>query len=332
MPEPHTTLLLSPSEIRYEMYAYLIPDRVHVHRRGDKLCLSRCIETLLVKEEDGSQAVVNTCSNAPDGYERQKGECPSPVWARRLRSAWGPHWDRNLEVVDLLARTAIIHITDLRMIRWLHEMMAIPLMHPRIVSSLALALTHLQMTLRLPLIFYQLLECQEDANDSKLELAGAIDTWLQLPATLIRMKQLSKFCIWLDHDEPCSWSVVNERALLAPITRLSGSRNLTISIVLPKLHPKLESDDRHFISGSPISFQLYRRLRQRWHAREPTPACSSGIVHGPDFPFLIDGGEEFALMPLADLEEEERTWWRDGTDVEELVRETNDRWCTISHI
>lgn len=175
--------------------------------------------------------------------------------------------NRYFEIIDLLAHTATIHIADLEMVHYLHEHAAVPPVHLNTFSSLLLRITNLEITLRLPLLFYQLLERPEDANHPETELSGDVETWSRLPTTLSQMHRLKSVHLWLDHQGPKSWSVVNERALFTSLGQLASTQTLDISITLPKIHPKFEREDRHFTSGSPVSFHLRRRLRQRWYGR-----------------------------------------------------------------
>jgi hypothetical protein len=190
---------------------------------------------------------------------------------------------------------------------------------PKFFPSLLLEATQLSITLRLPLEFYQLLEVTEEdiASHSQQD----VKTWLQLGSTISKLKDLTRLWIWLDHDELCSWSVVNERAIISPLKQLSGTPSLDICVYLPKLHPRLESEDRHFIN-KPQLFDLQRTLRQRYHAKK-TEKGSLEVIHQPDFPFLIDI-LEYAMLPLAEVEEEERADWKNGRDVEEVVKEINE--------
>lgn len=227
-----------------------------------------------------------------------------------------------------MARASIIHITDLETINYLNKGLTKTPTIPNIFPSLLLEATQLSITLRLPLEFYQLLEVLEEdiASDSQQD----IKTWLQLGSTISKLKDLTKLWIWLDHDELCSWSVVNERAVISPLKQLSSTSNLNICVYLPKLHPRLECEDRHLIH-KPQLFDLQRPLRQRYHAKK-TEDGSLKVIHQPDFPFLIEI-VEYAMFPFAQVEEEERAFWKRGTDVEELVKDvTEPRHENWSHL
>ena len=73
-------LFLAPYDIRRAIYVHLITNQIHVFLRQGKIHLSVCVEP----------------SPAGDhyGFERRtSGDWSSDtIWARRLRSSWGPHW------------------------------------------------------------------------------------------------------------------------------------------------------------------------------------------------------------------------------------------------
>jgi hypothetical protein len=190
-------------------------------------------------------------------------------------------------------------------------------------SALLLGVTHLNITLRLPLTFYQSLERLEDIPSQHPELAHPIDNWLRLDSTLRQLPNLSQLWIWLEHDKPCSWSVVHERATLSPLAQLSNSPSVNIHISLPKLHPGLEGQDRHFCNGDYTFFHLHRRMRQRYHCIKAGQG-QDDLKFQPDFPFLLLL-VDFVDLSVAEIEREERSWWRSGIDVESGIREVN-KW------
>jgi hypothetical protein len=114
--------------------------------------------------------------------------------------------------------------------------------------------------------------------------------------------------MWLDHDEPCSWSMVNERAVLSALASLST--NLDISIDLPKFHPKWERPDWHFTKDIlQLPVFIHRRYRQRHHIVEDTDGSLS-ILHEPDFPisYELTGWD----MTMEEIENYERASWEAG--------------------
>jgi hypothetical protein len=109
---------------------------------------------------------------------------------------------------------------------------------------------------------------------------------------------------------------VNERAFLLPLESLSPNPNLRISINLPKLHPKYETPERHYVPGcDPPPFIITRRLRQAYHGVESNTG-DLRVEWVQDFPILWDCDSD------EDLEEEEaieRKMWEKGENVEQEV-------------
>ncbi|KAF2680408.1 hypothetical protein K458DRAFT_95101 [Lentithecium fluviatile CBS 122367] len=84
--------------------------------------------------------------------------------------------------------------------------------------------------------------------------------------------------------DPDTRTRVNERAALSPLAYLATNLNpkLDISVNQPKLHPKYEGADRHFMEDSPAPlFLIRRRIRQRCHAN----MHANEVIHKDDFPF-----------------------------------------------
>jgi hypothetical protein len=167
----------------------------------------------------------------------------------------------------------------------------------------------LSVDLRLPVEKYEALE---NAVQSTLSEPLLIVGWSGLPLILGKMSKLRKLDISLDHDRPCSWSVVNERAILSPLVSVIANLNLDIHIHLPKLHPKWENPARHFIednSASPVA--IHRRYRLRYHAIK----SSDGSLlekRAPDFPIT----HEYIAwdMTMEQIETNERRAWKAGED------------------
>ena len=79
-PQLGSGLFLAPIEIRRAIYVHLIPNGVHVFFRQGKIHLSVCVEPSPAGDHDGSD-------------RKTTGDWLSDtMWARRLRSSWGPHW------------------------------------------------------------------------------------------------------------------------------------------------------------------------------------------------------------------------------------------------
>lgn len=169
---------------------------------------------------------------------------------------------RYLELMDRLARNAkVCAVNDLETIGYLRRIVQTPKASVGGFTSTLLKLTQLNINLRLPLSFYESLDSSSILDNSTSELPNTVQTWLHIASTIIQLRNLTRLRIWLDHDDQCRWTVVNERALLQPLTPLFHSENLDISISLPKLYPSYEREERHFIQETPTPFQLYRRFR-----------------------------------------------------------------------
>ncbi|ORY05819.1 hypothetical protein BCR34DRAFT_571757 [Clohesyomyces aquaticus] len=79
------------------------------------------------------------------------------------------------------------------------------------------------------------------------------------------LPKLRRLRIWLDHDKPYFWSLVNERTSLSLLKPHRENPELEISFNLPKLNPTLESALRHLTEGisSPRgTITVTRRRRQ----------------------------------------------------------------------
>ena len=188
--------------------------------------------------------------------------------------------------------------------------------------ALLLGVTHLNITLRLPLALYQSLERLEDIPSQHLELAHPIANWLRLGSTLSQLPNLSQLWIWLEHDKPCSWSVVNERTTLSSLARLSNSPSVDIHLSLPKLHLGLKSQDRHYVNEDHTFFHLHRRIRQRYHSTKSEQGRDD-LKFQADFPFLLHC-IEFVDLSVAEIERKEHSWWRRGIDIESGLKELHD--------
>lgn len=100
-------LFSAPLEIREAIYEYLVPDGVHVYLHRDNLRLSRCVQPHLGDDLWGG--------------ERQEADSPysgaatfsDPVWARRLRSSWGPHWKCEEKMLGTHRSRQTVHDVDI---------------------------------------------------------------------------------------------------------------------------------------------------------------------------------------------------------------------------
>jgi hypothetical protein len=79
---------------------------------------------------------------------------------------------------------------------------------------------------------------------------------------------------------------------------------------------------RHFTNDEITThFHPYRRFRQRHHRRITSRGLAE-VFYRPGYPYLVNviGYHE---MSVAELEAEERDWWKEGRDVEAAVREVS---------
>jgi hypothetical protein len=179
---------------------------------------------------------------------------------------------------------------------------------------------HLGVILRLPLRFFEEIDraSHEECIDN-LPASEKVRFWMRLCSAIADLPKLSTLRIWIDHDKSKSWTVVNERAFLAPFDTIAAVRpELKITVDLPLLHPKLESWERHFVPGcSPPAYVIERRVRQRWHAVRIQDA-GLGVRYVSDFPILCEG-EWSSDDSLETTQREEREMWKSGVDVEQEV-------------
>lgn len=174
-----------------------------------------------------------------------------------------------------------------------------------------LNIKELNISLRLPLAAY---EASQTTGQSSVG-SPPVSTWTELPYTIERFEKLNTLRIWLDHDQACSWSMINERAVVSPLAYLSA--DLDVSINLPKLHPKFERPDWHFMEDkAQPPLVIHRRFRQREHVKE----CGDGSLvsyHEPDFP--ISYALEHFHMDIEDVEANERRAWKEGEDPPQVL-------------
>jgi hypothetical protein len=189
-----------------------------------------------------------------------------------------------------------------------------------LLSCLLPNLKDLTISLRLPLSDYEALE--NDSAEAKFA-----HTWTKLPTAIRQLSRLRDLHLRLDHDEPRTWSMVNERAVLTPLKSLADIPHLRISVSLPILHPKHETPERHFTRGSaPCSLPIYRCHRQRHHSVD-----GIHIRHEPDFPILGELAEDWE-MSMADVEMMERGEWEMGRDPLYLICGDIEPQCLLSWI
>jgi hypothetical protein len=217
----------------------------------------------------------------------------------------------------------VINITDLDTLDCLDERLTTTAhgLHGFSLAKLG-EVNRLSITLRLPLHFFEALECltKDVATSSEPEtMPVGLKPWSQLGSSISQLKRLTKVEFWLDYYEEGSWSIVSERALLDPLLNHLASEHssLEISVVLPMLHPKFEKEERHYVNGElPGNARLRRVVRQSYHAHVDAQGHVD-IRDTKDFPILRDMVNYF----LEEAMEDERKWWKEGKDVEAILED-----------
>jgi hypothetical protein len=229
------------------------------------------------------------------------------------------YYSRYTDVSTLIARTVTLIINDLETIGRLGDVSATPSTPHTILPPMLQHVTQVRLVVKLPLQFYRSLE--EEEQD--MHTSNDVSSWRQLASHLSALPRLRKVQVWMEHLGPTSWTALNERLVLAPLVRLSERSALQISVSLPNLHPKFERETRHFTMETPgPPFTLYRRVRQRYHAKR-SGSGELSVIYKADFPFSPEV-LELNDRSMAQVEEEERRDWMSGKDVEESVDETLD--------
>jgi hypothetical protein len=228
--------------------------------------------------------------------------------------------NRYTEVVDVTSRTAVVQINHLEMLSSLSQWDPIQdrANLDNFLTALQRSITRLNITMRLPLEFFQSLEeIQEQpivVPEAADQISATVNLWKQLAPMLSGFSTLTRLSIWLDHSHSCTWSVVNECALLSDVLTWLATTCINVSIILPNLHPLYEREDRHLM-GRPLGRRVHLRrvLRQRYHSHEVSPGVGE-ILYKPDFPLLLDLLEIDGSV--AEIEETERSHWKEGINVE----------------
>ncbi|KAF2122556.1 hypothetical protein BDV96DRAFT_639136 [Lophiotrema nucula] len=368
-------LFRTPTEIRHAIYAYLdLPKHIHVVSKKNRSRLFRCAIGDNPREQDHIVSIENEwdCS-----HDRPK---KLGLQARRLRSTFAEHWcceeialgwseleeeNKTIDLVDVLlvckrvcidlssflANKANILINDIETLDAIGRRLEEPTASEPVVMMIsALDVRHLSVILRLPLSFALAFD---DSSDDPLQM----QQWELAWRSLANVKSLRNVNVWLDHDDPSSWSIVNERDIASSIEALSVMRpNTTVSINLPNLHPKYETPERHFMDdeSASSSLEITRRERQSYFADSSN---DGSVIRKFDFPnpgmqdllyFALDshlrlrghGHEEVSRQwksgKEAEALEEQRAMWRRGVDVDkyerDLQEQLNETYCSIPQI
>jgi hypothetical protein len=250
---------------------------------------------------------------------------------------------RYLDIITVVIPTIDFHVTDLRT---LGVMLGRgPVAPPfSFVTSITPRITKLSLTLNCPLALLKAVtdssrprendqkhpKHQDDKPESSREssvsltaFSDEIEVWTRLlPRRLFgHLPQIYKLSLWLDHTSADGWGVANERSFLAPLQALKAAKpELNIACALPKLHPQLEDRERHYLPEDEehewpaLRLGIFRYLRIRYRVVEKDGRLRSTRVC--DFPEWLDMrqdlGPSLRDAPVAELEEFERSLWRDG--------------------
>jgi hypothetical protein len=156
----------------------------------------------------------------------------------------------------VLARCTTICVADVEIFPHLKERSVSSLLPFEIFSSLLLRVTRLSLHTKLPLHLLQYLDTATEHTDASSRDFNS--SWRQFGSITTLLPRLTRLKLWLDHDEPCDWTVIDERAIISPLNQLFDNKNLEVSFLLPKLHPRFETQSRHFTSdGMPKPFHLH---------------------------------------------------------------------------
>jgi hypothetical protein len=84
-PQLQSKFFTLPTEIRYAIYAHLIPETIHLSLDERGLRLSPCVQ----RDGDGDPECWKRRSNHELLHKHPDAD---PIYLNRLRSTWGEHW------------------------------------------------------------------------------------------------------------------------------------------------------------------------------------------------------------------------------------------------
>ncbi|KAH5543118.1 hypothetical protein HBI25_236890 [Parastagonospora nodorum] len=210
------------------------------------------------------------------------------------------------EVSKFRWRNVALAITDLSVLENLGSMEK---------DGLPGVLTHgtseLNLTLRMPFVFFQAIERPEEDTEQ-------VRIWTGIPSTLANVLQWEGLSIWFDHADAQIWSVVDERALLTPLLAYLSNTVIKSTLFLPMLHPAYELPERHLLNPTIGNARVTRKLRQRWRG-EVNCQGETDVVYRPDYPYSVDAFDGY--MTPGEAERWKRGAWADGIDIEAVARE-----------
>ncbi|KAK0617750.1 hypothetical protein B0T14DRAFT_525779 [Immersiella caudata] len=260
--------------------------------------------------------------------------------SRDLSSAMMACKTMYLDIVTVVIPMMDFHVTDFRTLGFM--LGRGPIAPPfTFVTSITPRITKLLITLNCPLALFKAVEnssrpkdkeqkrqddrvgSSQDPSTSSTAFGDEVEVWTRLlPWRLFgHLPQIEKLALWLDHTSQDGWGVVNERAFLAPLQALkAGNPTLDIACALPKLHPRLEDREQHYLPEDEghewpaWRLGIFRYLRIRYRVLEKNGRMRSTRVS--DFPEWLDMekylGSSLENAPVWRLERFERTLWEHG--------------------
>lgn len=184
------------------------------------------------------------------------------MWFQELR------WDNRMRAHPR-RRNLVVHITDLHVLRDIYAAPSdgVASQLDGLLSNAARWTRRLASSLRLPLPVFEAIDGKtESPSEGTRTLASrGSSIWPEVALT----SDLRTLHLDIDHTDVSSWSVVNELRLLGPILVLKQQvPNVSVTVVLPKLHPRYETQDRHFTAEdtNSLPFSITCRARQKCHA------------------------------------------------------------------
>ena len=226
------------------------------------------------------------------------------------------------------------HATDLQTLDAILDVATVPAAIPSLSvpfgfkNAFLPCVTKLDITLRLPQAFFAALEESNasiaDSNSPVLD--DDLKIWSGLSRRIPKLKALRSLRIWLDHANKPYWTVVNERAVLSQFEPLASNSDLDMCFELPKLHPKLETPQRHYIADETVNdssftslfpLKIRRILRQRYQSMKSGTGHYQ-TIYAQDFPHCV-GHPLSKDWSLATMEQWEGDMWRSGEDVNYLL-------------
>ncbi|KAH7065909.1 hypothetical protein BKA63DRAFT_392377, partial [Paraphoma chrysanthemicola] len=299
-PQTQSTLFTLPLELRHEIYSYFIPSHgIHISIENARPRISACVQPRPNDSRCGHERryLLNTYSRTTldPVFARRSASTWGPHWRceelakmetecnKKMRLVWTQVSHQMLtDVLAYVVEISTIYVTDLETLKQIITPNAPHV--PDYLGSVLAHVKHFSIIFRLPLDIFRQIEAshthlqipahskshsgkrkassQPRKNRPEWRRAAHPPSWPTICPGLATLKNLQKLDVWVDHNSKSSWSVVHERAFLAPLESLLGDE-VSVTAHLPKLHPKYEDDERHYTDTSAVpDFIIERRTRQ----------------------------------------------------------------------